>query len=200
MHGTSGTSAGVSGAVASMMSTLISYPFDVIRTRHSLQRPTATGALYYHSVPQTIQTILRSEGVSGLYRGIIPSMAQIVPYMSIVFTVYDRARNSLRRQRPNDPSTIDAIAGAISGVVGKSIMMPVDTVRKRLQIQGSPYQVYVLRGLPIYSGLLDCIKTIMRVEGPRGFFNGLSLALLKSVPATTTTFLVYGFLSRARNA
>ena len=200
-------SPGVSGATAAMAATIVSYPFDVIRTRHSLRKspPPTSGttpsvsANYYRSVPQTIRAILRSEGAAGLYRGLLPSLAQVVPYMALAFSIYERTRKAMLSHRwspSQSPLLADTVAGAVSGVISKTLMMPVDTVRKRLQIQGSPYRAYVLCNLPVYSGLLDCCAGILRGEGPRGFFNGLSLALLKSLPSTMTTFVVYGLLSR----
>lgn len=94
------------------------------------------------------------------------------------------------------PSVTDLTSGAMAGLVSKSVMMPVDVVRKRMQIQGSNYKAYVVSELPVYKGIRDCCVQIWLVEGTRGFFRGLSLALLKSVPATAVTFLVYGSLSR----
>lgn len=198
-------SPGVSGATAAMAATIVSYPFDVIRTRHSLRKSppacgaTTSGAYYYRSVPQTIRAILRSEGVAGMYRGLLPSLAQVVPYMALAFSIYEHTRQVIMSSAQS-PLLADTVAGAVSGIISKTVMMPVDTVRKRLQIQGSPYQAYVLRNLPVYSGLLDCCAGILRREGPRGFFNGLSLALLKSLPSTMTTFVVYGLLSRTGGA
>ncbi|PJF18400.1 PRMT5-domain-containing protein [Paramicrosporidium saccamoebae] len=137
----------------------------------------------------TIDVIIREEGPRGLYKGMGPSLAQVVPYMGIVFAAYERSKRTLLAAQVTE-NTANVLSGMISGFVSKLIMMPVDVIRKRLQIQGSQYRVYILKDLPIYNGFFDCIKSIWRVEGPRGFFSGLSLALLKSVPATTTTFLV----------
>lgn len=181
------------GAVAAMGGTLISYPFDLIRTRHSLQKSAPSQYRYYKSIIPTIQTIIREEGIRGLYKGIGPSLAQVVPYMGIVFATFEKSKSILLSTSLSEHPT-NLLSGIVSGFLSKLIMMPVDVVRKRMQIQGSYYNAYVLKGLPIYSDLLDCIRGIWRVEGGRGFFSGLSFALLKSVPATATTFVVYGLI------
>ena len=139
--------------------------------------------------------IVGDEGLKGLYKGIGPSLAQVVPYMGLVFTTFSRTR-TLLLGRGWTPRQTDLLAGCVSGFVSKLALMPVDVVRKRLQIQGSPYQTYVIHNLPRYVGIADCVRSIWRLEGPLGFFNGLSLALIKSVPATATTFVVYGLLRR----
>lgn len=53
-----------------------------------------------------------------------------------------------------------------------------------------------MKGLPQYTGLVDCVRTMWLTEGFRSFYRGLSLAILKSGPATATTFLVYGVIDR----
>lgn len=43
----------------------------------------------------------------------------------------------------------------------------------------------------MYRGLLDCIRQIMREEGPGGFFKGLSPSLLKAAVSTGLVFFWY---------
>jgi solute carrier family 25 folate transporter 32 len=46
-----------------------------------------------------------------------------------------------------------------------------------------------------YAGTLDCIRRTYRGEGPTGFYKGLAPNLLRVVPATMITFLVYENIS-----
>ena len=46
-----------------------------------------------------------------------------------------------------------------------------------------------------YAGSLDCISKILRLEGVKGFYKGLSPNLLRVVPATMITFVVYENIS-----
>lgn len=126
-------------------------------------------------------------------------MAQVVPYMGLVFASFTFTKEHLKGQAWPTGEYCDFIAGAVSGLISKFVLMPVDVIRKRLQIQGSSYQIYIVRDLPVYKGMYDAVRSIAKTEGVAGFFNGLSFALLKSVPATTTTFVVYGILKRLSN-
>ena len=182
---------GPAGGLAAMAATLCTYPFDLIRTRMALQ---ASHPEIYGSVSRTIKNIVRNEGPTGFYKGILPSVAQVVPYMGISFYVHDKSKAALSSLQLAN-STSDFASGALAGVVSKTAMMPVDVIRKRLQIQGSEYKAYALKCLPRYNGILDCIRTMWAVEGINGFYKGLTLAILKSGPATATTFLVYGLLN-----
>lgn len=184
---------GISGAMAALGATLISYPFDLIRTRKSLQKNSST---HYGNILHTCNVIFREESITGFYKGIGPSLAQVIPYMGLVFASYSRTKTFILQKVNFTNTSADFTAGCVAGLVSKTLLMPLDVVRKRLQIQGTAYNTYVIRDLQVYSGFSDCVKRIYHREGLRGFFNGLSFALLKSVPSTATTLLIYGILNR----
>lgn len=189
----SSTGAALNGAVAASVATLAVYPFDLLRTRVALRRSPQPSRLMIPATLQSLVEVVRTEGPRGLYRGVGPSLGQIVPSMAIAFGTYERCR-PLFTKSPD--GLADLGAGALAGFLQKTLMMPVDVVRKRLQIQGSAYHYYVLTDLPIYSGIGDAVKKIWLHDGLLGFYRGLSLALLKSVPVTASTFLIYGLMDR----
>ena len=53
----------------------------------------------------------------------------------------------------------------ISGVPAAGLLTPADVIKTRLQ-------VVARKGQDKYSGIVDCAKTIMRMEGPRAFWKG----------------------------
>jgi hypothetical protein len=53
-----------------------------------------------------------------------------------------------------------------------------------------------VRNLQRFRNVRDCVAFTWINEGVAGFYRGLAIALFKSVPASATTFLVYGALSR----
>lgn len=116
--------------------------------------------------------------------------------MALVFASYEKSK-SLLAPAHWSPVSADFLAAAVSGLVGKLALMPIDVVRRRLQIQGGAAP-YVLRNAPRYSGLCDTVRRIWAVEGLLGFYSGTTLAVLKSVPVTVVTFVTYGLLDRAR--
>ena len=50
------------------------YPLDLVRTRLAAQ----TTSRYYHGIGSTLATIVRDEGLRGLYRGMGPTLLQVV--------------------------------------------------------------------------------------------------------------------------
>lgn len=74
------------------MATLVTYPFDLVRTRMALQ---AHHPEIYGTMRGTIRHIAGAEGLTGFYKGIGPSLAQVIPYMGLSFYFHDRAKASL---------------------------------------------------------------------------------------------------------
>lgn len=68
-----------------MTATLATYPFDLLRTRFAAQGQQRV----YSGVYQAVRVIHQEEGIRGMYRGLAPSILQIMPYMGLVFGSYD---------------------------------------------------------------------------------------------------------------
>ena len=69
-----------------------------------------------------LKTVIRTEGIHGLYRGLWPSILGVVPYVGVDFAVFD----TLKKYMPRNPDeTIPARytlgAGAIAGTIGQTI-------------------------------------------------------------------------------
>ncbi|CAA7406242.1 unnamed protein product [Spirodela intermedia] len=84
------------------------------------------------------------------------------------------------------------VAGSIAGLVEHTAMFPVDTVKTRMQAQAPPCQ-------PSLS-LRQAVSSILRTEGPLGFYRGIGAMGLGAGPAHAVYFSVYEiskeFLSR----
>ena len=44
---------------------------------------------------ETLRTIIREEGVRGLYRGLLPNFLKVIPAVSIGYVVYERLKSIL---------------------------------------------------------------------------------------------------------
>lgn len=81
--------------------------------------------------------------------------------------------------------------GALAGVLGKLAVYPLDTVKRRMQVQGMARSAAY--GAPTaYAGTLDALATIAREEGViGGWYKGTVPALLKSAVSVAVTFWAY---------
>ncbi|KAL2161509.1 hypothetical protein VTH06DRAFT_8071 [Thermothelomyces fergusii] len=177
----------VAGAVGGGVATAATYPLDLLRTRFAAQGNDRIYAGLWGAVRQ----IGRDEGARGFFRGLAPGVAQIVPYMGCFFAAYETLRPPLSGLELPFGSG-GAVAGTAAGVLAKTATFPLDLVRKRIQVQGPTRGRYVHKNIPEYrGGTVGAIRTILRMEGPRGLYRGLTVSLLKAAPTSAVTMWTY---------
>ncbi|RIA98428.1 mitochondrial carrier domain-containing protein [Glomus cerebriforme] len=189
----------LSGAICGSTATIVTYPFDLLRTRFAAQRENRV----YLGLRHAVQQIYAQEGYSGFYRGVTASVAQIIPYMGLMFGNYEFLKKSFRKLEDkhiwfhNLRGVEDLLSGAISGIISKAGVFPLDLVRKILQVQGPNRTNYFVSNVPLYSSsIFICIRQILRNDGILGLYKGLTPALIKSAPVSAVTFFVYGYTKR----
>ena len=128
----------------------------------------------------------------GFFRGLGPGLAQIVPYMGLFFASYEGLKPLVAESSlPLPFGTSDAAAGVLASILSKTAVYPLDTTRKRLQVQGPMLTRYVHGNIPQYSGVISTVLRIWRQEGRRGMYRGLTVSLLKAAPASAVTMWTY---------
>ncbi|KAH7164252.1 solute carrier family 25 member 42 [Fusarium sp. MPI-SDFR-AT-0072] len=173
----------ICGGIAGITSVFLTYPLDIVRTRLSIQsasfaelgnRPDKLPGMW-----TTLVQMYKTEGgMSALYRGIIPTVAGVAPYVGLNFMVYESVRKYLTPEGEQNPNaTRKLLAGAISGAVAQTCTYPFDVLRRRFQINtmsGMGYQ---------YKGITDAIRVIVMQEGIKGLYKGIVPNLLKVAPS-----------------
>lgn len=182
----------VSGAAAGGLATAATYPLDLLRTRFAAQGSERV----YRSLFSSIQDIARHEGARGFFRGGSAAVAQIVPYMGLFFTAYEGLRPTMAKWESLPFGSGDAAAGVVASVLAKTGVFPLDLVRKRLQVQGPTRTRYVHRNIPEYKGVVATISLILRTQGVRGLYRGLTVSLIKAAPASAVTMWTYEHVLR----
>ncbi len=187
----------VTGAVAGSVSSLTTYPFDLLRTRFAAQGN--GNKRIFTSLPQAIGIIYKAEGVSGFFKGVKPAVFAITPYMGLFFTSYEAMRR-LFDNYPILPGTFsEPVSSIIATIVGKGVIFPLDVVRRRLQVQGI-YRQYYLQEIPKYpSSIIQCLKQIIVYEGIRGLYKGFLVAIIKSAPARFVEHLLGNIFNKNTN-
>lgn len=205
----------ICGGAANGLATVISYPFDTIRTRFIGQgKPPVYTGLF-----NCIGTILKVEGFRSLYRGFFATLIQIIPHGGAQFAIYNKISVIFKEKGIFVMSSLYTVkdrkkylspfgsflAGAIAGAGAKVAIYPLDLAKKRLQIQGNYNEVREGFGKKfVCSGLVDCIKLTYRNEGFFALYKGLKPTLLKAMIATSLHFAIYEqtllFLSNSKIA
>ncbi|XP_030387190.1 congested-like trachea protein [Scaptodrosophila lebanonensis] len=84
------------------------------------------------------------------------------------------------------------IAGGFGGACAVLSCYPMDTIKVRLQTN----RCSVNSQRTIYRGFFDCATKIIRNEGARGFYKGMSVPLLATVPIFALDFATYAIGKR----
>lgn len=133
------------GAMAGITSVVMTYPLDITRTRLSVQSsslasikrdPNASLPKKLPGMFPTIAHIYRTEGgIPALYRGLVPTVMGVAPYVGLNFAVYEHMRKVVTPKGRTDPSAGGKlIAGGVSGAVAQTLTYPMDVLRRRFQV------------------------------------------------------------------
>ncbi|GBO30685.1 putative calcium-binding mitochondrial carrier CBG00135, partial [Araneus ventricosus] len=83
------------GTASSSCGQIVSYPLALIRTRLQAQAITSVHTQEACTMIGLFKTIVKREGVAGLYRGITPNFMKVAPAVSISYVVYEYSRSKL---------------------------------------------------------------------------------------------------------
>lgn len=155
-------------------------PLWVLKTR--ICSTNAGHADAYTSMLDGVRRILKTEGVRGFWRGQIPSLLGVVQ-AAVQFGFYDWAKEKLRRDRERYLSTKEyLLLSSTSKAVSTMLLYPYQVVRSKLQ----RYEAGKM-----YSSIGDCIGKIYQSGGVLAFYRGIIPNLVRVLPATCITFVVY---------
>ncbi|KAH8689699.1 mitochondrial carrier domain-containing protein [Talaromyces proteolyticus] len=168
-----------SGA-AGVLTSILTNPVWVIKTRMLSTGSSAPGA--YPSFIAGARQILASEGLAGFYRGLVPSLFG-VSHGAFQFMAYEKLK-SHRLKTVRELGNLDFLfISGLSKIFAGCITYPYQVLRTRLQAY---HASLVYRG-----GVWDVMRQIWRQEGITGFYKGLGPNLVRVLPSTWVTFLVY---------
>ncbi|KAI5281200.1 hypothetical protein KEM54_003364 [Ascosphaera aggregata] len=193
---------GISGVLTSSLTN----PIWVIKTRMLMTGANAPGA--YASFISGVRSIYRQDGILGFYRGFIPALFG-VSHGALQFMAYERLKQFRSRMSripiPSHESSATTTATAttsttittttrildnadyllsstLSKIFAGCITYPYQLLRSRLQAYNAD---------KMYRDLIDAVVQIWQKEHIRGFYKGLVPNLVRVLPSTCVTFLVY---------
>ncbi|KAI1153621.1 mitochondrial folate carrier protein [Nemania diffusa] len=188
----------VASGVAGLFTQVLTNPIWVLKTRMLSSDRGAAGA--YPSMWAGAAQLLRTEGWRGFYRGLGIGLFG-VSHGAVQFAVYDPLKQLYvrrRRRRSTGASgrgderggggqrmTTEAtlVISSVSKLVAGAVTYPYQVLRSRLQ----NYDAEERFG----RGIRGVVKRTWREEGWRGFYRGIIPGVVRVMPATWVTFLVY---------
>jgi len=190
----------LSAMAAGACSTICTNPLWVIKTRFMTQP--SSESRYRHTL-DAFKTIYRLEGPQAFYRGLLPSLLGIA-HVAVQFPMYEQLRAWAQSSSPAPLSTSTILlCSAASKMTASIATYPHEVVRTRLQIQrrflpgnGAVAVAAHSKETKGYKGLVNVAQRIVREEGWRGLYKGLSINLFRTVPNSAVTMLTYEMLMR----
>ncbi|KAL5740407.1 hypothetical protein ACOSP7_029291 [Xanthoceras sorbifolium] len=165
------------GACAGMTSTFVTYPLDVLRLRLAVEPG-------YRTMSEVALNMLREEGVASFYYGLGPSLIGIAPYIAVNFCIFDLVKKSLpeKYQQKAEASLLTAV---VSAGVATLTCYPLDTIRRQMQMKGTPYK-----------SVLDAFAGIVQRDGVIGLYRGFLPNALKNLPNSSIRLTTFDMVKR----
>nr|KAF6436400.1 solute carrier family 25 member 43 [Rousettus aegyptiacus] len=124
-------SAIMAGSLAGMVSTIVMYPTDLIKTRLIVQNilePSYSGILH------AFCTIYQQEGFLALYRGVSLTVLGVLPFSAGSLLVYMNLEKIWNRPRDRFSLLQNFANVCVAAAVTQTLSFPFDTVKRKMQV------------------------------------------------------------------
>ncbi|KAH3900153.1 probable Tricarboxylate transport protein [Saccharomycodes ludwigii] len=131
--------------------------------------------------------LCKDEGVSGIYRGLIPVALRQASNQAVRMGCYNKIKTLVQdyTNTPKDKplnSGLTFLVGSLSGMITVYATMPIDTVKTRMQSLNANLK---------YSGTLNCFVKVFKDEGILAFWKGATPRLGRLVLSGGIVFTIY---------
>ena len=177
------------GALARVAAGLIVNPVTVLKVRYESTHYS------YTSMAGAAKDILAKEGLRGFFAGFGATAVRDAPYAGLYVLVYEQAKVRISALAPSawesksasasSSATVNFVSGVIAAIAATTLTNPFDAIKTRLQI--SPGR---------YGNMFRAASMMLRDEGMRSMFSGLSMRIGRKALSSAFTWTVYEELIR----
>ncbi|KAK3113599.1 hypothetical protein LTR53_008953 [Teratosphaeriaceae sp. CCFEE 6253] len=177
------------GALARVAAGFIVNPITVLKVRYESTH------YAYKSLAGAATDIASKEGMRGFFAGFGATAVRDAPYAGLYVLIYEQAKARLgavattgERSYPATMSTsapINFASGVIAAVTATTLTNPFDAIKTRLQIAPSRY-----------GNMFKAASMMLRDEGMKSMFSGLSMRIGRKALSSAFTWTVYEELVR----
>ncbi|XP_065165542.1 solute carrier family 25 member 32 [Atheta coriaria] len=162
--------AGISGGA---ISTLILHPLDLMKIRFAVSDG-RSAVPQYSSLTGAFYTIVKKEGVRGLYRGVAPNVWGSGSGWGCYFLFYNAIKNWIQADDADQPlgAKLHMLTAAEAGVLTLLVTNPIWVVKTRLCLQYESDLKVTGTKHTYYKGMVDALVKIYQEEGVRGYYRG----------------------------
>ena len=177
------------GAMARVSAGFLMTPVTVIKVRYE-------SSLYaYKSILSAGSTILRTEGLKGFFAGFGATAIRDAPYAGLYVLFYEQSKSRLAILREKSSvgevlprsgmgggtsAATNFASGILAACLATTITNPFDAIKTRMQLMPDRYRNMVGAG-----------RQIVREDGFRSLFDGLSLRIGRKALSSALTWTLY---------
>ncbi|KAI3529871.1 hypothetical protein CABS01_12886 [Colletotrichum abscissum] len=202
----------VAGGVGGMTAATLTAPLDVLKTRlqsdfyqaqlraSHAARAQAVGTLspyraalfHLRETFQILGSVYKIEGPRALFKGLGPNLIGVIPARSINFYTYGNGKRLIAEyvNGGEEGAGVHLAAGVLAGVTTSTATNPIWLVKTRLQLDKNVAEKSGGVQQRQYRNSWDCIKQVLRTEGVRGMYKGMSASYL-GVAESTLQWVLY---------
>ena len=153
----------LSASLAEGTSCLIRVPVEIIKQRMQVSAKGSTTSI------GLLKSVLRAEGISGLFRGYTTTLLREVPFSFIQMPLWEWLKTSLaKKQQKEKVSPLQsALCGSLSASFSAVITCPLDVAKTRIMLAERSSEMAQRQSA------LFALKTVFAEKGIKGLFAGV---------------------------
>ncbi|KAJ0019250.1 hypothetical protein NQD34_006819 [Periophthalmus magnuspinnatus] len=161
----------LAGGIAGGIEICITFPTEYVKTQ--LQLDEKANPPKYRGIGDCVKQTVQSHGVRGLYRGLSSLLYGSIPKSAVRFGVFEFLSNRAKDENGRLDTTKGLVCGLGAGVMEAVVVVcPMETVKvKFIHDQTSAN--------PKYKGFFHGVSQIVKEQGLRGTYQGLTATVLK---------------------
>lgn len=174
----------LAGSLSGTCSTILFQPLDLLKTQMQRDTRVRTPSMLGLTI-----NILQKENMTGLWRGLVPSLARTVPGVGIYFSTMHVIKAKICHGIGKPSAIVSGGIGFFARCIAASIMIPFTIIKVRKEA-GSLGQQGVIEGL----------VNIYKREGIRGLTTGVIPTLIRDAPFSGIYLMFYENLKTCSSA
>ncbi|KAL0079978.1 mitochondrial carrier domain-containing protein [Phycomyces blakesleeanus] len=161
-----GFAAGMASGITKLA---VGHPFDTVKIRLQTSGPDGR----FKGPLDCLKKTISKEGPKALYKGATPPLVGWMFMDSIMLGTLHNARVTMQSWNGDKPLSLfqHGLAGLAGGLTVSFVATPVEQIKARLQVQYDS-------NTKVYKGPVDCIRQLVRNNGPTALWTGLGPTML----------------------
>lgn len=169
----------ISGVTARVCAVTFVSPIELVRTKMQAER------LSYAQMMRFVRNVIALQGITGLWRGLPPTILRDVPFSGIYWPVYEYIKMSFNNSSEQVSFGFNFLAGVFAGSIAALVTCPFDVVKTHQQLEFGERVIFTDSPAKEVNkeSTYRRLASIYRTHGVRGLFAGCGPRLFKVAPA-----------------